>query len=205
MSGLEVVGAIASVTQLGQYSVRLIVCLRDLSQNIQRSAKRFQEHQKQIDELRQIAEFVRDSQGIQSVDLIPPVEALLQTTETLLTTLTKRFVDDPSNLSKKWKNRAKGIQFPKAEAAVLKGFEDLERHKSTLTLALLGSLGGLIQRVDSRLERGIPELQDQVGNIERSLRACSGIAIESRRLKRTLSGSTAASFQSSSSREHNQV
>lgn len=190
MSGLEVVGAIASITQLGQYSARLIVCLRDLSKNLDRSAERFREHRNQVEELRKIVESLNNTEGIQSEALFYPVESLLKTADSIGTTLRKHFVSDPSNPFKKWKNRAKAIQLSKAEATVLKGFDDLERQKSTLILAILGNFGGLIQRIDARLESGIPELLEQFERIESNLRSCSSITQESRKLSRNLSGLT---------------
>lgn len=169
MSGLEAIGAIASVSQLGQYSIKLILRLHDLARNIDRAAKRFQSYKVHVDQVRQVVVMIKNSTDIQDDILLPHVEALLSITTDIDHTIAHNFaVNEP----KKWKKYLKGLQIAKAEEAILRGFDDLERNKSSLTLCILEKYWGLIFRIDATLGSGFPGLREQVDNIEKSLRAC---------------------------------
>ncbi|OJD31477.1 uncharacterized protein BKCO1_4700050 [Diplodia corticola] len=173
MSGLEVVGAVASIVQLAQITGKLVICLRDLSDNVRRSSERFQNYKQRADELQQIVTLMKENDQLQSDALRAPIDALVRTVEAILRVLAKKFVTDPSNPSTKWRNRLKGARIPQAEALISAKFDDLERHKSTLALAILENLGGSIHRIDARLATGIPDIQSQVQRIESTLLACS--------------------------------
>lgn len=174
---MEVVGAIASISQLAQYTAELIICLRDISKNVRRSSDQFQNYQQRANEVQQIVSLIKGNQALQAQFLEEPIAALLATIQTILKDLKKKFVDDPSNQSRKWKNWAKAARIVQAESEISERFDELERHKSTLALAILESLGGYVHRIDARL----PEMHEHILNIERTLEACASIPDDGRR------------------------
>lgn len=174
---MEVVGAIASISQLAQYTAKLIICLRDISKNVHRSSDQFRNYQQRANELQQIVSVIKGNQALQAQLLDEPIAALLATIQGILKDLKKKFVDDPSNQSKKWKNWGKAVRLVQAESAISEKFDELERHKSTLALAILENLGGYMHRIDARL----PEIHEQILNIERTLVACANLPEDDRR------------------------
>lgn len=168
---MEVVGGIASISQLAQYTAKLIICLKDLSKNVHRSSELFRNYQQRANELQQIVNLIKDDDAFQAQPLNEPIQALLQTIQSLLKALKKKFVDDPSNQSKKWKNWAKAARILEAESAIAEKFDELERQKSTLALAIMQNFGGYIHRIDTAL----PEISEQIRNVERILAARASI------------------------------
>lgn len=181
MSGLEAIGAIASISQLAQYTATLILNLRALYHNIKQSGERCELYQKQIEQLIQVADLIISLEKVLQSDAIAThVRALLRTTETIEEALRQGSAGGDSRILKKC---LRAWKWSKAEENILKGFADLERDQNCLTLCILATYGRLISRIDKNIENGLPQIQDQVGKIERSLSNCSTIVKEGDRIK----------------------
>lgn len=181
MSGLEVLGGLASASQLFQYTSTLVITLYQLYRNVEHSEERYGQYKAQIDQIIQIAKLVQSLEEVLRTEIVTAhIRALLKTTESISGALEEGCVGD---ISKKWRRCLKAFQWHKAEEAILKGFADLERDKSCLTLCILGTYGAFISRIDRNVGEGIPQLQGQVGKLERSLSDCSEIAKEGFRIR----------------------
>lgn len=180
MSGLEAIGIVASISQLVQYSVKLIAILQDISQNAAHSGKRYRRHKLQVQQVIQIAEIIRATEGLQSDLIKSHLLSLAETTKSIEEAIDRTlFFAGPAT---KFQKCLRVLDVPKADSAVFRGFDDLERDKSCLTLCLLGSFGSLIVGIQSNVEH-IPHLQGQLGDIQKSLQDCTKIAAESRRIQ----------------------
>ncbi|KAF4544514.1 uncharacterized protein LTHEOB_6084 [Lasiodiplodia theobromae] len=171
MSGLEAIGAIASVSQLVQYTATLISKLHALYRNVEQSGKRCKLYREQIDELLKIAGLVDSLKEVLRSEVVTThVQALLRTIENIDKELRQGCAGD---ISRRWKRCLEAVRWGKAEEAILRGFEDLERDKSCLALSILATYGTLISRIDRNVGDGLPQLQEQVEKIERTLSNCS--------------------------------
>lgn len=181
MSGLEAIGAIASVSQLVQYTTTLVLKLHELYRNVENAGEQYRRYKDEIHQLLQIAGLVKSvDELLQSEIVASHIHALVKATESIEEALRQGYVGD---ITKRWKKCLKAWQWNKAEEAIAKGFADLERNKSCLTLCILGTYGSLISRIDRNLEDGIPQLQGQVGNIEYTLRSCTGLVEEGGKIR----------------------
>lgn len=185
MSGIEVLGIIASVSQLVQYSTRLILILSEICNKTAKSSRRYRRHEQQVRQVKQIAELVSATQGLQSDLIHSHIASLTETTRSIEEAMERTlFFAGPSS---KMKKCLKLLDIPKADATIFQGFEDLERDKSCLTLCLLGSFGSLIVQIQGSM----PAIQSQVGDIQKSLQDCTEIAEESKRVRDECTGATA--------------
>ncbi|OJD31512.1 uncharacterized protein BKCO1_4700049 [Diplodia corticola] len=183
MSGLEVIGAIASASQLLQYTVTLVNNLQTLYRNVEHAGERCSLYREQIDQLLQITDLLKSLEEVLCFDTVAPhVRALVKTTESIDEALRQGGAGD---ISRRWRRLLKARQWGKAEDMILKAFADLEREKSCLTLSILANYGGLMGRIDRNIGDGLPQLQEQVGRIERTLSSCSAIVQEGERIKET--------------------
>lgn len=177
MSGIEVIGIIASVSQLVQYSTKLIMILNEICNKTPKSSQRYRRHEQQVRQVKQIAELISATQGLQSDLIHTHIDSLTETTKSIEEAMERTlFFAGPSS---KMKKCLRILDIPKADAMVFQGFEDLERDKSCLTLCLLGSFGSLIVQIQG----GMPAMQSQVGDIQKSLQDCTEIAKESKRIR----------------------
>lgn len=177
MSGFEAIGIIASVSQLVQYSTKLIRILHDICQNAAQSAKRYQRRQLQIQQVIQIAELIQATDGLQSALILSHLKSLTETTKTIKEAIEKAlFFTGPE---KKLKKCLKILDGSKADSAILRGFDELERDKSCLTLCLLGSFGSLIVSIQANVE----QVPGKLESMQKSLQDCPNVAEESKKIK----------------------
>lgn len=174
---MEVIGLVASVTQLVQYSAKLISILQYICQNAAQSAKRFQRHELQVQQVIQIAELIKATDALQSALILSHLNSLTETTKFIKEAIEKALYF--AGPEKKWKKCLKFLDVPKANSEILQGFDDLERDKSCLTLCLLGSFGSLIVSIQSNVEQ-VPE---QLESMQKSLQDCSKVAEESKKIE----------------------
>ncbi|KAL1648743.1 hypothetical protein SLS58_001921 [Diplodia intermedia] len=180
MSGLEVLGIIASISQLVQYSVRLIGILQDICQNAAHSAKRYRRHELQVKQVLQIAELIRATEKLQSELIISHLDSLAETTKSIEGAIEKTlYFAGPAS---KFKKCLRSLEVSKADSAISRGFDDLERDKSCLTLCLLGNFGSLIVNIESSVEK-ITDSHGRLEMIHKSLQECPKIAEESKKIK----------------------
>lgn len=181
MSGLEAIGAIASISQLAQYTAILIFNLQSLYRNVKHSGERCDLYREQIDQLLQVANLINSlAEVLKSEAITSHVLALVRITDTIEKALKHASVGEEA---KKWRKCLKAWKWIKEEDTILQGFSDLERNKSCLVLCILAAYGGLISRIDRNIEDGIPQIKSQVGSIERTLSSCSTILKEGDRIK----------------------
>lgn len=202
MSGLEAIGIVASISQLVQYSAKLIAILQDISQNAAHSSKRYRRHKIQVQQVVQIAKLIRETEGLHSDLIVSHLLSLAETTKSIEEAFERtNFFAGSANKLQKCK---KVLDIPKADSAIFRGFEDLERDKSCLTLCLLGNFGSLIVGIQSNVEK-IPRLQGQLENIQKNLQDCTEIAEESRRIQENTVVSSEHRFCSSCGSEKRHV
>lgn len=190
MSGAEVIGLLASVSQLVQYATKLVSLLQQICQDSARSADRYQRHQLQVHQVVRIARLIDKNEGLKTELVLSHVESLTITTQTLQRAIEQSvWFTGPSN---KFKKCLKVLELPKAQDAIVKGFADLEREKSCLSLCLLGEFGKIIFQIQTNLDSSLPSIRERVGSIQQSLQESSEIAEESRKVEK---GSTDTSCE----------
>ncbi|KAH7046724.1 hypothetical protein B0J12DRAFT_137682 [Macrophomina phaseolina] len=183
MSGLEVVGAAASVTQLVQYCVKLGALLQDICQNADKLAKQYEGRKQHIDQVLHMAQLISRTENFHQSRLIQDhVISLTKTTLSIHSEINqiKWFLCSTSKVRK----CLRALEYPKFEESIAKGFADLERDKSCLALCLLGTFGHRISEIQSALEAGLPSIQEEIGSIKQHLHENSEIAERSREIER---------------------
>ncbi|KAF9634140.1 hypothetical protein BFW01_g5035 [Lasiodiplodia theobromae] len=177
MAGIETIGIVASVSQLVQYSAKLIRILQDICQNAAQSKKRYRRHEQQVQQVIQIAELIRTTDGLQSALILSHLESLTETTKSIEEAIEKAL--SIAGPEKKLKKCLKILNVSKADSAIHRGFDELERDKSCLTLCLLGSFGSLI--VSGR--SSVKQVPGQLESMQKSLQDCPKVAEESKKIK----------------------
>lgn len=132
MSGVEVVGILASTAQLITYILRISTYFEEICRKVQGAGQEFKKHNGQIKQLTVIAEDVKRHPLLQTDAIHSHVKALLVDAETLCTILDQAKAEYGKGLIRKVLWAIKGHR----ERDILIIVERLEREKSSLVLAI---------------------------------------------------------------------
>lgn len=169
MAGIEVIGAIASASQLIQYSTKLIRTLNDLYCNIDKSGNRYQQYKDQIEQLYHVASSLQNTKRPLPRIVITHIETLFCTARTIDKALKKTLGFGPSN---KWKKCVVAVKVLAMEETITRGFHDLERDKTCLILCIVGVQVQLLDEINTKLDGG----NTRVESMERMLQDRNPIA-----------------------------
>ena len=132
MSGIEVVGLVASASQLLVYSIKITTNLSEICQRVQDAPLIVKQRSDQIKQLISTAEFIQQNRHLQTAQVLIHLKETLEQAKTLSTTL-ERLEKDYSrgSLRRCWK-----ILIATKEKAILANFDRLEKEKSALVLSI---------------------------------------------------------------------
>ena len=146
MSGIEIVGLLASASQLALYSIKITTCLSEICQQVQEAPLRIKQHSDQIKQLVSTAQLVERHHLLQTVQVHAHIEATLKQAKTLSATLEQLTKDYSRGTIRRYWKILKGAK----EKEILANFDRLEKEKTALLLCisvaqtdLLGSLQGI--------------------------------------------------------------
>lgn len=144
MSGPEVIGVVASASQLVQYVVEIIDYTVKVSQFFKRLPCPFQQHKDHLETLILTVSTIGQTPFLQTHLIKAHLEALLNRTEILCSTLRDYTTVIPQNsLSKIWA----ALRAYRAEGQILRDLASLERDKSNLLLCLTSSYGIVLHNI----------------------------------------------------------
>ena len=157
MSGIEVIGVIASASQLVRYVLDIIDYTKTLSVLIKSSSCPFQHHRQHLENLVSAVETIRRTPILQTNLIKTHLQTLLNRTASLHDTL-KPFsrVSQQTALGKVWT----AIQAHKAEAHILKDLNILERDKSNLLLCITTSYGPILHGIQEKSNSDLVVVKD---------------------------------------------
>ena len=133
MSGLEVIGVVASASQLVRYISEIIHYTQSIWTFIKGASCQFQQYTEDLESLISVVRIIRQTPSLQTHTIEHHLAALLNKTEALSATL-RRYSGNPirSPVSKV----LTALQAPKAEAQILKDLDSLERRTIGLLLCI---------------------------------------------------------------------
>ncbi|KAF2797215.1 hypothetical protein K505DRAFT_358577 [Melanomma pulvis-pyrius CBS 109.77] len=136
----EVIGVVASVGQLLQYSCTLIETLRAFYERVRDAPER---HDRQLHHITQIistATLIRETKSLQNELVSTHLNSITITIKSLEHTIKKAIQASPTTKTRYWK----ALWSSNKDNSISKGFALLEEHKSALALCLLGTLGAVL-------------------------------------------------------------
>ena len=132
MSGIEIVGLVASASQLISYSIKITTCLSEIYQRVQDAPMRIRQHSDQIRQLLSTAQLVEKHHLLQTAHVHAHINATLEQAKTLSATLEQLTKDyTRGSIRRYWK-----ILIATKEKEILANFDRLEKEKSALLLCI---------------------------------------------------------------------
>ena len=132
MSGIELVGLLASASQLVIYSIKITTSLSEIYQRIQDAPLKIKQHSDQIKQLIDTSEFVRQHPLLQTDQVHIHINATLEQAKCLSTVLEQLSKDyTRGSIRRYWK-----ILTANKEKEILANFDRLEKEKSALVLSI---------------------------------------------------------------------
>lgn len=132
MSGIEVVGLMASASQLALYSIRIITCVSEIVQKVQDAPARIRQHSDQIRQLVSTAQLIEQHHLLQTVQVHAHIKAALEQAKTLSATLEQLTKDYSRGPIRRYWIVLKATK----EKEILANFDRLETEKSALLLCI---------------------------------------------------------------------
>ena len=132
MSGIEILGLVASASQLALYSIKITTCLAEICKRVQDAPVRIRQHSDQIRQLQSTVQLVQQNHLLQTAHVYAHINATLEQAKTLsaiLEQLTKDY--SRGSIRKYWK-----ILKASREKEILDIFDRLEKEKSALILCI---------------------------------------------------------------------
>jgi hypothetical protein len=193
MSGVEVLGALASATQIVHYAIGAAEHLKKAYERAKGNCPDFNRQYNQVKQAACTAEFIKSIPSLQTPLVLEHLEDIRHCLRELESVLS-RIVNQKD--SKLWKRFLKEVVSGKDQSGLLsKNFAALEASKSSLMICLLGSYGNVLvdltQRVDSELSL-FRNMDAQLEGLESDRRTGSEILAEVRQVKELLTRSTQA-------------
>ncbi len=132
MSGAEIIGLLASASQLAIYGIKITTSISEIYQQIQEAPKKIRQYAEQLDQLIETAKLIERHPGLQTVAVDAQIKNTIKQARELASLL-ERVKKDYSHGSvrKYWK-----IVRGRHKREILDNFETLEKEKSALQLCL---------------------------------------------------------------------
>ena len=132
MSGAEIMGVLASTTQLAAYTIAITNTAREIYREVKGAPERIQQHTRQLSLLIQVAHLIESRESLQTEVISDQVRSTLQQAENLHELLQKlKEKISKSSVKRVW-TALIGDKGKEIEAT----FERLEREKSALLLCI---------------------------------------------------------------------
>ena len=169
MSGIEILGVLASTGQLLSYSFKITRSLNEIYQRVQDAPKRISQHSIQIKQLISTTELIQEQQVLQTAPILTHINATLVQAESLCAIL-EQLTEDYSrgSIRRYWK-----ILTATKEKEILANFDRLEKEKSALILCISVTQIDLVGRGFQKLEMAEREAREHPTITEEEKRVSS--------------------------------
>ncbi|MCJ1375559.1 hypothetical protein MMC20_006796 [Loxospora ochrophaea] len=157
MSGVEVIGTVASLAQLGLFSISAL----DLYQQMRDAPAKIQRHRDTIEQLVRIVHLIRFSQWLQTENIIRTVQAILERVREIRRLFPQSQVSGSAGYVS-FKDLRHVLLSVRREKQISSSFKALSESKSDLTLCILATQAQQTGDASS----GIKILLDAVPKIE---------------------------------------
>ena len=132
MSGVEVIGLLASVTQLVAYGTNITTSIPEIYRRLQNAPERIQQHTEQVRELITIAEAIETHRLLQTYNINQHIHSTLTQAKALHAVLDRVKSEYSGTSVRKYWKVLKGSK----EKEILANFDRLEKQKSALMLCM---------------------------------------------------------------------
>ncbi|CAF9940461.1 hypothetical protein IMSHALPRED_002036 [Imshaugia aleurites] len=132
MSGIEIIGLVASASQLALYSIKITTCLGEICQRVQNAPARIRHHSDQLRQLVSTAQLVQEHRLLQTAHVHAHINATLEQARTLSAILEQLTIDySRGSIRRYWK-----ILKATREKEIQANFDRLEKEKIALILCI---------------------------------------------------------------------
>lgn len=132
MSGIEVIGLLASASQLALYSLKITTSISEIYRQIQEAPKKIRQHAEQLDQLLKTAKLIQFHPSLQTVAVDDQIKTTMKQAIKLASLLERVRADySRGSVRKYWK-----ILRGRHNKEILDSFEALEKEKSALQLCI---------------------------------------------------------------------
>ena len=147
MSGLEVIGVVASASQLVRYLLEIIDYTKRIWTLTKGVSCPFQQHRENLESLISAVETIRQTSFLQTHIIESHLKALLDRTQIVRATLRRYSSDTRNSVRKIWA----ALTAHKAETQVLKDLASIERDKSNLLLHITSSYANVLYEIKVKM------------------------------------------------------
>ena len=151
MSGLEVIGVVASASQLVRYILEIIDYTQTIWIFTKGASCPFQQHREHLESLISAIRTIRQTPSLQKPVIENHLKALLKITEPLCAALRRYSTDLPRSPVRKF---LAALQAGKTEVQILKDLASLERQKSNLSLCISSLHGIALHQIKEKMDSG---------------------------------------------------
>ena len=156
MSGVEILGVLASTTQLAAYSIKIALHLDEIHAAVTSTSAQIKRHLRQIKELIAIAVLIEEHESLWSTAIHRQLQSTLVEAQNLHELLEKLAERNSQNVIWRYWSLLSGI----VEKTVLTCLDNLEKEKSTLCICIgtvhTGLLLSIRERVDTFSSTNMP-------------------------------------------------
>lgn len=163
MSGAEIVGLLASASQLALYSIKITNSISEIYRRFQDAPKRIQKHLEHITQLADTAQLIKQHHSLQTINIDKQVRTTLNQAKTVSAILDQITSDHAHGSVRKYWKILKGQK----EKEILGNLDQLEKEKSSLLLSislvhtdLLGNIQGGVGKLAEELTSLMSERQE---------------------------------------------
>lgn len=159
MSGFEVIGVVASASQIIKYTAEIIDYIRSVFDFVTGTSCQFEQHREHLEALILTVKTIRQTPLLQTSLVRDHLEVLLRQSKTLGQVLRRYTVNLPR---KSFRRIWTALFVHKAEGQILRGLASLERDKSNLLLCLTSSYGIVLHEIKERIDSNLMASKDDM-------------------------------------------
>lgn len=204
MSGIEVVGLLASIAQLAHYVKNIREFILQICAQVQSGSRGLEQRLDQLDRVLDTVREIEKNSFFHTPSIGRHLKAIVAQVESLQTVLVRLKARKPQATLRKFWNAYTEIR---AEKQICTIFTKLEEEKSTLQLSMTEVNATLSSRTNTDLAQHSFTIQDTRGHVQEVLSCSVGIARQLENLSERLSMATseADTVHFSRTTSHNQV
>ena len=166
MSGLEVVGAVASVVQLTSFAAEIADSISKLYKKLRNAPKALRQYLTTVDQLRDVVLLLRGNEWLRAKDIIDRLESIARKIDEALELLPKVKSKSDSRFLRIPRGAREAYQYMRNEEELNTIFVALEEMKSTLVLCVLSTQVRLIGETSENSTQ-LLELIPRMGELQR--------------------------------------
>ena len=187
MSGLEVLGILASASQLTDYCVMIIASLHDIYKLVHGKSNRYHRQLEQVQQLIETAQLVKATETFQTPSVENQLDSILVEARRLQRIL-DGIVSESGRKSKTMYLKAVFNNYHERE--MHKGFASLNDKKSTLTMCIVSTYGAFLSEIRNGTVEDMPIVRRKVDQIDKALQNFPDILSEIAKIQNQISDVT---------------